>query len=75
MFVSTLNFSDHFKLLAVQSGGLAMVIVLVAIISAAFFAGLRAMGMLRVDAADESDGLDLADHGVQSYPESQRDTQ
>jgi Amt family ammonium transporter len=73
-FRPTTAFSDHFRLLAIQSGGLLVVIVISAVTAAVLFLGLKMLGPLRVVEADEFDGLDIGEHDINSYPDFQQTT-
>ncbi len=58
--------------LVVQFLGALIVFVWVIVTTAALFAGLRSAGLLRVSAEEESEGLDVHEHGVPGYgPELQ----
>ncbi len=72
--VQGLSVSDHFRLLAVQCGGLAIVMVLAGVLASGLFLGLKALGTLRVVDADEFDGLDIGEHDINSYPDFQQTT-
>jgi Amt family ammonium transporter len=74
IFIPLSDFSDHFKLLAVQCGGLAMVIALSAIVAGVMFVILKKLGAMRVVDADEFDGLDIGEHDINSYPDFQQTT-
>jgi ammonium transporter, Amt family len=74
IFIPLNDFADHFKLLAVQCGGLAMVIALSAITAGVMFLILKKLGALRVVDADEFDGLDIGEHDINSYPDFQQTT-
>ena len=60
------------RLLGVQALGLLAIISLAAIVGAGLFAVLRATVGLRSREADEFDGLDLAEHDVNAYPDFQQ---
>jgi Amt family ammonium transporter len=62
-------FVDHLHILAVQLLVIVAILVPTAIVAAAVFLGLKAIGGVRVSEADEIAGLDLADHGLNSYPD------
>jgi Amt family ammonium transporter len=68
------TFADHLRRLAIQAGGLAIVLVLSTAIAAALFLGLKAITPLRVVEADEFDGLDIGEHDINSYPDFQQTT-
>jgi Amt family ammonium transporter len=69
LFASNLtNAIDHMRLLAIQCLGAAVMIAVAAITSAIVFGTLRLFGPLRVTPEEETDGLDGADHGLDSYP-------
>jgi Amt family ammonium transporter len=66
------SFVDRLKSLSVQALGAVAIGVLAAGLSAALFAALRATVGLRVNEADEYDGLDLAQHDIGAYPDFQQ---
>jgi ammonium transporter, Amt family len=74
IFIPLTYFPDHFKLLAVQAGGLAAVILLSAALASAMFLILKKLGKLRVIEADEFDGMDIGEHDINSYPDFQQTT-
>jgi Amt family ammonium transporter len=57
------------RLLAVQALGVLAVAAYVALASGLLFAVLKATIGIRVDAEEEIDGLDIAEHGMYGYPE------
>jgi ammonium transporter, Amt family len=57
------------SLLGIQAIGVVGTIAWVGLATAALFAGLRAVGFLRVPEQEELEGLDVAEHGVAGYPE------
>jgi ammonium transporter, Amt family len=72
IFILDLSFADHVRQLALQCGGLAAVILLSTLIATIFFVCLKQLNWLRVSESAETEGLDLAEHGVDSYPDVQR---
>src|SRR5690606_38891579 len=58
--------------LGVQALGAVSVMAMTAVISLIGFGILRAIGRLRVREADEYDGLDLAEHDINAYPDFQQ---
>ena len=72
IFIPFEHFSDHFKQLAIQCGGLAAVMLFSAIFATALFLLLRQLKWLRVTDADEFDGLDIGEHDIYSYPDFQQ---
>jgi Amt family ammonium transporter len=65
---------DHFRLLAVQALGIVAVMVPTSIVAMIVFLGMKLLGNLRVPAADETDGLDIGEHDLNSYPDFQQTT-
>ena len=53
--------------LAVQAAGAAIVAVWVLTTTGILFSALKAMGLLRVSAEEEMEGLDVAEHGSAGY--------
>ena len=49
--------------------GVAMITVWTVAATAAVWGGLKAIGQARVTPAHEREGLDVAEHGVDTYPE------
>jgi Amt family ammonium transporter len=74
IFQPMLYFPDHFKMLAIQCGGMAIVIVLSTLVAGAMFITLKKLNKLRVTEADEFDGLDIGEHDINSYPDFQQTT-
>jgi Amt family ammonium transporter len=74
IFAQPDRFSDHFKLLAIQAGGLATVIILSTVVATILFLTLKQLKWLRVTEADEFDGLDIGEHDINSYPDFQQTT-
>ena len=70
-FIPFDNPVDHLKQLAIQSGGLAVLMLFSGVIASVLFILLRRLNWLRINPAEETDGLDLAEHSVQAYPEFQ----
>ena len=68
------TFTAHLSRLAIQSAGLAIVIVFSSLAAAVLFLGLKMAGSLRVVEADEFDGLDIGEHDINSYPDFQQTT-
>jgi Amt family ammonium transporter len=74
IFIPLTYFPDHFKLLAMQAGGLVAIMVLSTIFASILFLTLKKFGKLRVVDADEFDGLDIGEHDINSYPDFQQTT-
>jgi Amt family ammonium transporter len=74
LFITPLHFTDNLRVLAVQAGTIALVVIVSAILAVALFLGLKAIGSLRVVEADEFDGLDIGEHDINSYPDFQQTT-
>ncbi len=66
--------ADRFRQLAIQAGGLALIIVFSAITAAVFFLILAKLKWVRITDADEFDGLDIGEHDINSYPDFQQTT-
>ncbi len=62
-----LLYGGGFSLLGTQLIGMVAIAVFVTIAAGALFAGLRAVGMLRVPPEEELAGLDVAEHGSPGY--------
>lgn len=60
------------ELLGVQALGIIAMATTAALLSAGLFALFRAAGRLRVSEAEEFDGLDLAQHDLNAYPDFQQ---
>jgi Amt family ammonium transporter len=58
----------------IQALGVACLVSMAAVVSAAMFLLLRATVRLRATEADEFDGLDLAEHDIGAYPDFQQTT-
>ncbi|HEY8666579.1 MAG TPA: hypothetical protein VIL86_07945 [Tepidisphaeraceae bacterium] len=65
-------FANRLKLLGTQALGILAIAGLSVVIAFALFGTLRAMGRLRANEADEYDGLDLAEHDLNAYPDFQQ---
>jgi Amt family ammonium transporter len=68
------SFGHRLHQVGIQVVGVASVLVMAAVLSAATFALLRATVRLRASEADEFDGLDLAEHDIGAYPDFQQTT-
>jgi Amt family ammonium transporter len=66
------TWTDRLELLAVQALGAAMVALLSAIVAIVAFAIMKMVVDLRSKEADEFDGLDLAEHDINAYPDFQQ---
>ncbi|WP_435099061.1 ammonium transporter [Halarchaeum sp. P4] len=66
-FVTVNAFS--LRTLGVQVFGVAVIVALSAAVTAVFFTAAKAVNWARVDADTEHTGLDVAAHGVETYPE------
>ena len=64
-----LVYSGSFHQLGVQAVGVAAAFALVFVISLITFAAIKSTIGLRVSAAEEEAGLDIAEHGMYGYPE------
>ncbi len=60
---------DHFRIFATQLLGIVAVVVPSAVVATLVFVGLKLFGGVRVSVSDEAEGLDLAEHGLVSYPD------
>jgi Amt family ammonium transporter len=58
-----------FDLLGVQLGGLAAIVVFVVAFSFVMFGGLKAVGLLRVNAEADRIGIDVYEHGASAWPD------
>ncbi|MDB5297536.1 MAG: ammonium transporter [Phycisphaerales bacterium] len=56
-------------LLAAQAIGSAIVVASTFAVAMAVMAGIRALGILRISAEGETEGMDLHEHGISAYPE------
>ncbi len=65
---------ERIHLLGVQCVGLTAIGAISFAISAAAMLALKSLGRLRVSDADEFDGLDLAEHDMNAYPDFQQTT-
>jgi Amt family ammonium transporter len=68
------SFAGHLHHLLGQCAGLALIGLLSLVLSAIVFGGLRMMVGIRSTEADETDGLDLAEHDLNAYPDFQQTT-
>jgi Amt family ammonium transporter len=64
--------ADHLHILMMQAISIAVVAVPTAVIAASVFLGLKSFGGIRVPESDETNGLDLSEHDLESYPDFQR---
>ncbi|WP_458186441.1 ammonium transporter [Haladaptatus sp. NG-WS-4] len=55
--------------LAVQGAGVVLIGLWTVLATSAVFGGARALGQARVTPEHEREGLDIAEHGVETYPE------
>jgi Amt family ammonium transporter len=74
IFFLDISLIDRLKLLAIQSGGIAIIMLLSAILASALFLALKHFNWLRVTEADEFDGLDIGEHDINSHPDFQQTT-
>jgi Amt family ammonium transporter len=68
------SFGHRLHQIGIQALGVASVVAMAAILSAAMFALLHATVRLRATEVDEFDGLDLAEHDIGAYPDFQQTT-
>ncbi len=71
-FVIPADFFGRIQMLGNHVIALAAIIMFAAVMSIALFALLRRTCGLRVSEADEFDGLDLAEHDINAYPDFQQ---
>jgi Amt family ammonium transporter len=72
LFTPSRGFLDALRQIGVQSLGLIVIAVVSLGLSLALFAGLRAFVTLRLSEAAEYDGVDLAEHDLNAYPDFQQ---
>lgn len=66
------TFGGKIKQLGVQAVGLAAIVVFVAVMSVLLFKAVKAVIGVRVREEDEFEGLDLAEHDINAYPDFQQ---
>jgi len=66
------GWAERFGRIAHQITGILVILVTVAVVSGLVFAGMKAVVGLRSKEADEYDGLDLAEHDINAYPDFQQ---
>ncbi|HZZ41744.1 MAG TPA: hypothetical protein VFE58_02300, partial [Tepidisphaeraceae bacterium] len=64
--------SQRLRQMGVQAVGLAAIAMWALIGSGVVYAALRAVTKLRVSEADEYEGMDLAEHDLNGYPDFQQ---
>jgi Amt family ammonium transporter len=74
IFAPLSNAVDHFRLLGVQCGGLAVVTVASTAIAVPLFVTLKKLRLLRISESNELNGLDIAEHDINAYPDFQQNT-
>ncbi|HEX8524309.1 MAG TPA: hypothetical protein VF669_18785 [Tepidisphaeraceae bacterium] len=66
------NLSQRMRVVGVQAVGVVGIALITVIVAGGVFVAMRSIGAMRVSEADEYDGLDLAEHDLNAYPDFQQ---
>ena len=72
LFAPQVNFADRMKQIGVQSLGVVAIAGVAVVVALVLFSLLKRTIGLRISEADEYDGIDLAEHDLNAYPDFQQ---